>query len=144
MSLEENKTLVRRYVVDLWGKGDLAVADEILAEDYVSYGIGGRRKKDRKEEKQQVADSVTAFPDFEFTHLDIIAEGDWVATRWKVTGTHRGEAFGIPPTNKPITYTGMNFFRVAGGKLVEGHTEIAASLIIRQLQEAAQEMHGGE
>jgi predicted ester cyclase len=42
-----------------------------------------------------------------------------VAIRWKATGTHKNELFGIPPTGKKITVTWVDLFRVAGGKLVE-------------------------
>jgi predicted ester cyclase len=39
--------------------------------------------------------------------------------RWSSTGTHNGVFMGIPPTGKPTTVTGIDIFRIAGGKLVE-------------------------
>ena len=93
----------------------------------------------REEVTKYAAELVAAFPDLQYPHVDVIAEGDWVAARWTFTGTHRGELAGIPPTGKQVSCTGMNFFRVAGGKLVEGHTEVAFNLVIRQIRDAAQE-----
>jgi steroid delta-isomerase-like uncharacterized protein len=61
----------------------------------------------------------SAFPDMRVTIEDLVAEGDKVAARWSVTGTHRGELMGIPATGKRVTVTGIEINRFAGGKLVE-------------------------
>ena len=142
MSIQKNKDLVRRSILDLWGKGDLTAADEIMADDYVHYTVGGKPEGGREQVKQHAAGTAAAFPDCQYIIGDLIAEGDCVAIRWSVTGMHRAEFLGFAPTGKPITYTGMNFFRVAGGKLVEGHTEIAPSLIIQQLKETSSPKRG--
>ncbi len=70
-----------------------------------------------------------AFPDFHETIEDIIAEGDKVWHRFKTTGTHTGELRGFPhpsgrkmtlaPTGKKFTITGVNFWRIVDGKVVE-------------------------
>ena len=49
----------------------------------------------------------------------MIAEGDRVMVRWTFHGAHQGEYVGLPPTNKEVTYSGINIFRVAGGKIAE-------------------------
>jgi predicted ester cyclase len=54
-----------------------------------------------------------------FTIEDVIAEGDKVVARWTSRGTQRGEFFGIPPTNKQGTATGIDMLRIADGKFVE-------------------------
>jgi predicted ester cyclase len=51
----------------------------------------------------------------------MIAEGDKVVWRWRITGTHRGELNGIPPTGKPISITGIVISRFAGGKWAEDY-----------------------
>jgi predicted ester cyclase len=56
-----------------------------------------------------------------------IAEGEYVATSIVARGTHKGEWLGIKPTDKKVTYTGVNINRVVNGKIVgarDGHTVI--------------------
>jgi steroid delta-isomerase-like uncharacterized protein len=59
------------------------------------------------------------FPDLQVTIDDLIEEGDKVVSRNTVTGTHRGEYMGHPPTGKPVTYNEIFIFRFAGGRIVE-------------------------
>ena len=60
-----------------------------------------------------------AFPDIRVTIDDIFAVDDKVTLRWSSHGTHCGELQGIPPTNRPMTMTGIAIYRFAGGKIVE-------------------------
>jgi steroid delta-isomerase-like uncharacterized protein len=60
-----------------------------------------------------------AFPDLRITIEDLIAEGDKVVSRNTVTGTHRGEYLGVPPTGTPITYNEIFIVRFAGGRIAE-------------------------
>ena len=62
----------------------------------------------------------TVLPDSHHTIEDLIAEGDKVVTRFRVTGTHRGEFLGVPATGKPINVTGMWIHRLENGHIVEG------------------------
>lgn len=48
-----------------------------------------------------------------------ISEGEWVVTIYSVTGTFENEWFGMKPTGKSITYTGVNVDRIKDGKIVE-------------------------
>jgi steroid delta-isomerase-like uncharacterized protein len=60
-----------------------------------------------------------AYPDLHVTIEDLIAEGDKVVSRNTVTGTHRGEYMGLPPTGKSVTYNEIFIFRFAGGRIAE-------------------------
>jgi steroid delta-isomerase-like uncharacterized protein len=60
-----------------------------------------------------------AFPDLVVTIEDLIAEGDRVVSRNTVTGTHRGEYLGVPPTGRTITYSEIFIVRFAGGRVAE-------------------------
>jgi predicted ester cyclase len=51
----------------------------------------------------------------------MVAEGDKVAWRWRITGTHSGDLMGIPPTGKPINITGIVVSRFAQGKWAEDY-----------------------
>ncbi|MFF4284082.1 ester cyclase [Streptomyces sp. NPDC001633] len=76
---------------------------------------------------------LRAFPDLHVTVEETIAEGDKVVSRNTVTGTHRGEYQGLPPTGKTVSYSEIFIFRFAGGRIVEirGIVDVLAQL--RQL-----------
>ncbi len=69
--------------------------------------------------KQFVAAAIKAFPDIDHHILDIVAEGDKVAVRFNITGTHKGELQGIPPTGKEVSIDGMDFLTIIDGKIAE-------------------------
>lgn len=111
MTLEANKALVRRYFDDLANAGRLDVAGEILIDEAVVI-------------MQQFTTMLrTAFPDFQITLHDQIAEGDRVATRFTARGTHLGvwqsPLGSIAPTGRQFEHEGIRIFRVADGKLVD-------------------------
>jgi predicted ester cyclase len=56
----------------------------------------------------------------------MVAEGDWVAYRWTMSGTHKGEYEGIAPTGKPVKFTGITMLRFSKGKIVEDIYEIGS------------------
>jgi len=114
MSLEENMSIVRRWI-EAYNKRNLDF-DEFIAPDYVDH----TNQVDRKGLKQLFDMGLKAYPDWHETIEDIIAEGDKVWIRVKVTtGTHTGEFMGLAPTGKKLTAEMVDIIRVANGKLVE-------------------------
>ena len=61
------------------------------------------------------------FPDIQWALEEMVAEGDKVAARFTMRGTHRGTFFGVPPTGKTIAVQATNFYRLSGGQFVEEH-----------------------
>jgi len=121
MSAKEIKALERRFVKE-WNKGKaatMAVIDELCATNIVYHGAGGEEIRGLKDFKKSMSEFYSAFPDNRFTIDDMVVEGDKVAVRWTMTGTHKGKLGGIPPTNKKMTIWGIYIDRVAGGKFVE-------------------------
>ena len=59
------------------------------------------------------------FPDIQWTLEETIAEGDKVAARFTMRGTHQGTFFGVPPTGKKIVVQAMNFYRLTAGLFTE-------------------------
>jgi len=119
MTTEKHKALVRRYYDDLWNRWDLALADEIVAEDISFRGSLGVTLRGREGFKRYVETVRSAFPDFENRIEELIAEGDQVVARLTYRGTHRGELFGSAPTGKRVEYTGVGIFRLREGQIVE-------------------------
>jgi len=124
MSAKENKGLMRRLFEEV-NKGKAAAMAAIDR----SIDMRG----DLKNIKQTISEEFSAFPDLHYTIDDMVAEGDKVATRVTMTGTHKGEFMGIPPTNKKITIRAIFIHRFAGGKIVEEHVEYSALDLMQQL-----------
>lgn len=117
METEGNKVLVCRYV-ELWNTGNGALADEILTLDFVdhSHPIQPAGPQSVKEE---VSSFRAAFPDAQLRVEQMISEGDTVAFRFDLRGTHLGLFGSFAPTGKPVVLTGMDFLCIADGKIVE-------------------------
>src|SRR5215216_3844008 len=108
MSAERNKAIARR-VYEIVSTGDFGRAEEIEAPE--------------------------SFPDLSITVEDVMAEGDRVAARVVMRGTHRGEFQGIAPTGKRVEVKAIDMFRISNGKIVEhwGHADDPTSFL-RQSQ----------
>ena len=118
MSTEENKAIVRRYFEGAYR--DEAVADELIAPDYVGRFPPNPDVRGREAIKQFNRETRTAFPDLQLALDELIAEGDRVVVRWTMRGTHLGELRGgIAPTGKAFTVTGTTTNRVAEGRVAE-------------------------
>ncbi len=118
---EENKAVVRRWVEEVQNQHRLEVVDEIFAPNLVNHDASGGLPSPQGVEgiRQFFAMIFAAFPDFRAVIHDQVAEGDKVVTRKTVSGTHQGEFMGIPPSDKPVTMTRIDIFRIADGKIVE-------------------------
>jgi steroid delta-isomerase-like uncharacterized protein len=117
---EHNKALIRRFYDEVWNKGHLDVADEVFADDYVRHDLRPTQALPGPAgQKKVAADFRAAFPDLLYTIDLLLADGDLVAVRWTMAATHTGQWGDQPPTGKHLRYSGVNIFRLAGGKVVE-------------------------
>jgi len=131
---EEMKTIIRRAWEDVINDGELEVADEVFAANYVLHSAGSPDLHGLEEGvKGPVSIQRTAFPDIHFVVEDIIVEGDMVAHRWTATGTHKGELMGIPPTGEKVKMTGIVISRIADGKIMEDWSEWDKLGMLQQL-----------
>ena len=127
MSVEENKTLVRREQEELWNHtGELEAAEELFAAGQAEAA------------KQEAADFRRGFPDVVSTIEDLIAEGDKVVARWRSRATHRDEYMGIPQTGKEVEFTGISVYRIEGGKIAESWTVEDQFGLMRQIGAVAE------
>jgi steroid delta-isomerase-like uncharacterized protein len=69
--------------------------------------------------KQQEQRLFAAFPDMHYDVSSVVADGDQVAARWTVTGTHKGEFQGLPSTGKAVEIPAMGAMRVENGRFSE-------------------------
>ena len=75
----------------------------------------------------------SAFPDISWTLEEMIAEGDKIAARFTMRGTHKGPFFGVPPTGKKIEVGAMNFYRLSNGQFVEEHGQPDLLRLMQQI-----------
>jgi steroid delta-isomerase-like uncharacterized protein len=120
MSEDANKALVRRFYEEVWGRGNLDVADEVFAGEYERHDFRGGEPEPGPEGQKRIAAAFrAAFPDLSWQIDFILAEGELVAGRWTATGTHLGTWAGIGPTGRAMRFSGINVFRFSDGRVVE-------------------------
>jgi steroid delta-isomerase-like uncharacterized protein len=130
---EENKAIYRRWFEKVASEGNMELADELLAPDYVLHFPGFPAPVDREVHKQLVTMFRTGFPDWDEAVEDVIAEGDRVVIRVTGRGTHEGEFQGIPPTGRRVTATGIGIGRIADGRIAESWAAYDALGMMQQL-----------
>ncbi len=120
MSTEDNKAIIRRLYDEIHSKGNWAAVDELVGTNFVDHNPPAPDFPSGPEGvKQTLGMFRSALPDMHVTVEDIIAEGDKVAARITMSGTHRGELMGVAPTGKQITLGLIDITRLADGKIVE-------------------------
>ncbi len=115
MSTEQNKAVVRRFMVEVLTGRNLGVADEVLAPDYYNFMTGG----DLTAFKGLLAGMRAALTDVQFEIDNLVAEGDSVVARWTMEATHSSSLMGESPTGKTISSRGLTYYRLVNGQIVE-------------------------
>jgi predicted ester cyclase len=102
MTSETNKALTRHFMERAFNEGDLTIVDEALVPDGIDHQepLGTNFARHLKEVITMLR---TAFPDLHFEIHEMLAEGELVAFRSTMTGTHRGPFQGLSPTSKQIS-----------------------------------------
>ena len=113
---DANKALLKRLYDEVINGRNLDLIDELLADDFVEHEEFPGVPPTREGVKQTFAMFYAAFPDIHFRVDDIVAEGDVVAARVTVTGTHEGEFLGIPATGRAVEVTAMDFVSFQNGE----------------------------
>jgi predicted ester cyclase len=119
MSAERNKAIVRRMVEELQSGHNLDVVDELFAVDFVDHSVPPGLPPNREGVKMQFAMFFSAFPDLHVVIHDQVAEGDRVVTRKTFHGTHQGDLFGIPPTERSVAFDVVDILCVRDGKIMD-------------------------
>lgn len=115
---EENKQVARRFPEEVATEGNVDVIDEICIEDVVDHSPIGE-VRGREALKAQTEALLEAFGDLSVTVEDVIAEGDTVAMRVTLRGTHEGPFMGIEPTGRAFEVGNMVFTRIEDGRIAE-------------------------
>lgn len=116
---EENKAQFRRSYEEVLNQGDVSVVDELIAPDFLNHAAPPGRDRGPESMRWLATMLRTAFPDLRFTIEELVAEGDMVAGRLTMSGTHEGPLTGMPPTGRAVRQDHMHFVRYRDGKAVE-------------------------
>lgn len=128
----DNEQLVRRFFEELCNARQSAVADELVASDYVSHGPQAPPAQGPDGVRARVAVYQDAL-DGHWQVNELHSTADRVIARWTGTGTHTGELMGIDPTQREISVDAISIFRVADGKIAEEWTVWDALGLLQQV-----------
>ena len=117
---EENKQVIRQFFELLDRHDTERMGQLLISSTNYSFQPSGRPAMDWNTHKQLLAIVTKAFPDICHNIKDMVVEGDKVAVRMNVIGTHKGEFQGIPPSGKSVSLDEMAFITITGGKITEG------------------------
>jgi steroid delta-isomerase-like uncharacterized protein len=133
---ESNKALVRRWFEEVWNQGSEASIDEMVPFDGVGHGLGDSEQDvlGPAEFKPFVARFRGALPDIQIAIDDILADGDRVAVRITLRGTHTGPGLGVLPTNRNVSIQGIIILRIVDGQIKEAWNSYDQLGLLRQIR----------
>jgi steroid delta-isomerase-like uncharacterized protein len=111
-----SEEVMRRIFQQIVVEGNLDLVDELLHENYVEHpeDVPGRQAW-----KDRIAMFRRAFPDLSVTIDEMVVDGDRVATRTTIRGTHKEDLMGIPTTGRAVEVTGVDITHLRDGQAVE-------------------------
>lgn len=118
MSIDENKEIVRR-LLNILNSRDLSQMDEVCDQDMVYRTGAGDEYPGLDNYRQAIEASYEGFPDLEFSIEELMAEGTRVHMIFSMTGTHKGEYLGIPPSDRSIVHRASSLITIENDKVVE-------------------------
>lgn len=114
-----NASIVQRVYDEILNQENRVLIDELYAADVVIHDPFMGVQTGREAFKQLLSVFDVGFPHHRAQVHQVIAEGEWVSVVHTHTATHAGVFNGLPPTGKTVTVSGVEVFRLAGGKIVE-------------------------
>jgi steroid delta-isomerase-like uncharacterized protein len=102
----------------VYNEHDPNLWEKAMAPNYVGH-VNTDNIPSRDVGKGFVVGLLQAFPDICYTVEDSLREGNRVVARWSATGTHTGNLFGMPPTNKKVKMIGITIFRIENDQIAE-------------------------
>lgn len=133
MSEAQNVATLERFVEEVINQGRYEAADELVEENFVELDPLPGQQQGREGLKDVIRMMRVAFPDIHWVVEETIASGDKVVSRFKWTGTHRGEFLGIPATERKVTVPGVVIDRLSGGKMADSRILMDSLGMMQQL-----------
>ena len=119
MSIEANKASMERFL-EFINTASPTLADELVSPDAVFHVPGQPEPMSGPQGYLTIIAMMrSGFPDIQWTLEQMVAEGDTVAARFIMRGTHQGSFFGTPATGRKIEVPALNFYRWVDGQIIE-------------------------
>ncbi len=122
-----NKEIVEALVDAVFVRHDLSTLDELMRDDYIQHNPDVAQGKAGF--IQFFTETFKAIPDFKYTLLKIVAEGDLVFIYCRTSGTHKGTWIGMPGTGKKLDFPVVDIFRLQDCLIAE-HWDVADTLTL--------------
>ena len=119
MSTEQNKATANRIPLEVFNMKNIALLDQLVAPNAIDHVVPPGMPETVESTKKFIGMLLAAFPDFQYTLEEVIAEGDYVVQRVTGAGTMKGEMMGMPPNGKKATWSEIHIVRLANGKVAE-------------------------
>ena len=129
-----NEDIYKRWLTEIWEKGDFDVSAELIADDVLDHNAPPGLPPGRAGHDLFCQMIRGGFPDLTFESDVVVSSADHVSGHWTMRGTNTGPlpAFGLEPTGREIVMTGSEIFRIDNGKVVEmWHNEDVAGLLMQ-------------
>lgn len=131
------ESIIRRYKEEVWSKGNMSLAKELLTPDFVFHSPN-QAIEGREAVVNYLTGLRTIFPDLHFDIHEIILEADRAACVWNLTGTQQHEFFGFPAQGQQVELPGVSIIRLAEGRLSQEQVFWDRQRLLEQLQSEAE------
>ncbi|HEY7271684.1 MAG TPA: ester cyclase [Actinoplanes sp.] len=132
MSISDGEAVVRRWI-DAWNVQDAEAGCNLLSSDFVRHDANLPEVVGADAQRDFLHGVFSAFPDINVEVEQLISQGDTVAARVLVRGTHRDVFLGIPATGRRFKIQSVDTFRLGDGKIVEQWVVMDALGLMQQL-----------
>ena len=128
------RTLATRWFEEIWNQRRDATIDELMAADAVGHMEGAPDVHGRTDFRKVRDTLLGAFPDLHIVVDDVLADDHRAVVRWHLTASHKGDHFGFPATNKPVSFSGLIWLTFRDGQIVEGRDAWNQGAVMQALQ----------
>jgi steroid delta-isomerase-like uncharacterized protein len=130
----QNQTIVHRWMEEVWNKGRVDAIDEMLAGDVVIHGLGGEAIRGPEGYRPFFESMHNTFSQIDVVVDDAVEQGDTIAARCTVRGTHTGDGIGVAPTGRRVEFSGMTMVKVKDGKMIAAWNNFDFAGMLQQIE----------
>lgn len=131
--MADYKQMAQRWFNEVVSDGKIEVIDELCAPDFVDHDPLPGTGADLAGLKEGIVQIRAAFPDLRATADEIIAEGDRIAVRSTMRGTHEGDFMGVPGSGKKVEVSNYDFVRFEDDLAAEHWGVIDSAALMEQI-----------